>query len=97
MSACASIQSDSADAVDGGEPAERAERDRVIAAEHERGRAGARLLDDLRGDPGAGLLDLGQEPRTLVMQRRRLGHGSLDVPVVAHGVAEAHQTLLEPA
>ena len=76
--------------------AERAERDGVVAAEHERDRAGARLLDHLRRDPGAGRLDLGQEPRPLVLHRRRLRHRGLDVPVVAHRVAEAREALLEP-
>ena len=86
----------SPDAVHAGEAAESSERDRVVAAENEGRRSGVRLLDHLGGDAGAGLLDLGQEPRALVMQRRRFGHGRLDVAVVSHGVAEAHQTLLEP-
>ena len=44
-------------------PAERAERDRVVAAEDERRRAGADGFDDLRGDPLARALDLGKEAR----------------------------------
>ena len=37
----------------------------------------------------------GQEARALVVERRRLGHRRLDVPVVSHVVAKALQTLLE--
>ena len=77
------------------EAAERPERDGVIAAEHERNRARARLLDDLRGDPLARRLDLRKKARALVAERRRLGHGRLDVPVVANRVAEALEPLLE--
>ena len=87
MSECASIQSTPPGAVHRREPAERPERDRVVAAEDERDRAGADLLDDLRGDALARRLDLGQEARALVLQRGRLGDGRLDVPVVADVVA----------
>jgi hypothetical protein len=78
-----------ADPADRGEPAERAERDRVVAAEDERGRADAGLLRDRGRDPGARLLDLGQEARALVAERRRLRHRRRHVPVVADREAKA--------
>ncbi len=74
----------------------RAERDRVIASEDERRRAGTDGFDDLRRDPLARALDLGKEARAFVLERRRLRHRRLDVAVVAHLEAEARQPLLEP-
>jgi len=68
----------------------------VVPTEHEWYCPSARLLDDLRSDAHAGLLDLGQEPRTLVVECRRLGNGRLDVPVISNVVAQALEPLLEP-
>ena len=96
MSECASIQSTPPGAVDGRQAAERSERDRVVAAEHERKRARASSpRPRARAIELARVVDLGQEPRPLVAQRRRLGDGRLDVALVAHVVAEADETLLE--
>ena len=80
----------------GRQAAERPERDGVISPEDERNRARIRLLDDLRGDPLAGLLDLRQEACPLVAKRRCLRDRRLDVPVVAHAIPEAREPLLEP-
>src|SRR5262249_3846261 len=52
---------DPAQAVGSVEAAEGPQRDRVIAAEHERDRTVAGALGDEVGDVAAGLLDLGQE------------------------------------
>ena len=75
---------------------ERPERDRVIAAEDERDRAGLDLLDDLRRDALARRLDLRKEAGSLVVDSRRLRDRRLDVPVVANVVAQAQEAFLEP-
>ena len=68
----ASIQSTPPGPVRTRETAERAERNRVVAAEHERKPARrARLGDDV-GDPRAGLQDLLQVAHALVADRGRL-------------------------
>ena len=54
------------------EPGERPERNRVVAAEHERHRAARDRFSDERGDTRARLEDLRQVTRALVAQRRRL-------------------------
>ena len=66
-------------------PGERADRDRVVAAEHERPGALAHGLLDERRELGAGLEDLGQVPRPLVGERERLGLGRDDVAAVGDG------------
>ena len=77
--------------------AERPERDRVIAAEDERDRAGLDLLDDLGRDALARRLDLGKEAGSLVVDSAvASGHRRLDVPVVANVVAQTQEALLEP-
>ncbi len=58
----------------GGEAGERADRDRVVAAEHERPRAFAHGLLDQRRERRAGLEDLGEEARALVYERESLGY-----------------------
>ena len=65
-----------------GEAGERADRDRVVAAEHEGQRTVAHRLLDERGERGAGLEDLGEEPRPLVGERERLRLGRDDVAAV---------------
>ena len=52
--------------VHGSEPSERPERDRVVAAEHERERAALRCFRNAARHELAGVVDLGQEPRPLV-------------------------------
>ena len=54
----------------GGEAGERPDRDRVVAAEHERARAVAHRLLDERRKRGAGVEDLGQVARPLVVRAR---------------------------
>ena len=95
MSGCASIQSTPPGPCTDARPTERPERDGVVATENDRSRPRLELLDDLRSDPLARRLDLGQESRTLVVDRGRLGHRRLDVPVVPHLEPEALETLLE--
>ena len=96
MSEWASIQSTPPGAVHRREASERAERDRVVAAEDERHRARVRHLGDARRDQLARVVDLGEEARSLVPERGRLRHGRLDVPLVAHRVPETDEALLEP-
>ena len=80
-----------ADASGAREPAERAHRDRVIAAEHERQRALVEREPDEPRDSAAGSLDLRQVARRRVGLLGRLEHGGLDVAPVEHVVAEAVQ------
>ena len=80
----------------GGEAGERPDRDRVVAAEHERPRALAHRLLDQRRELRAGLEDLRQVPRPLVDERERLGLRRDDVAAVGDGEADLGQPLLEP-
>ena len=72
-----------------GEPAERAERDRVVAAEDERQPAPRRCAVATRSAtrPQAARIS-SQVPRPLVADRRRLGHRRLDVAEVDAVAAE---------
>ena len=75
----ASIHTTPPRAVDAGHADERAERDRVVAAEDERqGAAADRRLDE-RGDAVAQVEDLGEVARPVVAHRGLLGHRRLDV------------------
>ena len=87
---------DAAGAAPRREPAERPERDRVVAAEHERQTALLDRAGDERGDLLAGGDDLGQEADPIVADGRGLGHCGLDVPPVRDGAAELGQPRLEP-
>ena len=80
----------------GGEAGERADRDRVVAAEHERPRAFAHGLLDQRRERRAGLEDLGEEARALVHERERLGHRRRDVAAVGDREPDLGQPLVEP-
>ena len=62
-----------------GEPAERADRDRVVAAENQRDEAFLTNSLDLGRDPRAGVQDLVQEARLLGAARPGLREGRLDV------------------
>ena len=77
------------------EPSERAQRDRVIPAEHERHRAASSHLGDASSDQLTRVVDLGEEARAFVPESGRLGDRGLDVPLVVHRVAEADESLLE--
>ena len=71
------------------ETAQRADRNGVVAAEHERhASAGHRRGHELR-DPLAGREDLRQEACVLVPHLGRLRHGRVDVPAVLARSAEA--------
>src|SRR5947207_11605621 len=74
---------DAADTVCAGETAERADRDRVVAAEHERLKPFVdRPRDEVR-DALAGLLDRREEAHALAAHLGRLRYRSLDVaPVI---------------
>src|SRR5262249_59792051 len=63
-----------------GEPAERSERDGVVAAEHEREEVFLDRAADELGHPLARLLDLRQEANALVADRARLGDPPRDLP-----------------
>ncbi len=69
-------------------PAERAERDRVVAAEDERQRAFARGASHFRGDPLARPPDFREEPRALAPGRNGLGESGGDVAEIRHLEAE---------
>ena len=86
---------DTSDAACPGEAAERAERDRVVAAEDERQRVLIEREADEPCDPAAGRLDLGEVARALVGVLGRLEHGRLDVAPVEHVVAELAQPVVE--
>ena len=83
-------------AVEPREPPERAERHRVVAAEHERPVAVLERTDDELCDLLARLLDLRQEPRLLVAVGDGLGDGSPDVALVHRGHADLVEPRLEP-
>src|SRR5438034_7430104 len=87
---------DAARAVDAAQAPERAQRDRVVAAEDDRDRPAPGRLRDEVGDVTAGFLDLGQEPRVLVTGLDRLGDRRADVAPVVVGVAEALDPPVEP-
>ncbi len=86
-SPCASIQSTPPDPVLAREAAERAERDGVVAAEHERHRSLLERPADETGDLPAGREDLRQVAGALVLLLRRLEHRRLDVAPVDAAVA----------
>ena len=77
------------------QPRERAERDRVVAAQHERQRPLRDDVPDERRERGARLEDLGEEARALVADRERLGLGHDEVAPVDDAAAERRQPLLE--
>ena len=77
------------------EPSERAQRDRVISAEHERHRPTSGHLGDASSDQFTRVVDLGEKARAFVPESGRLGDRGLDVPLVVHRVAEADESLLE--
>ena len=77
------------------EPAERPQRDRVVAPEHERDGSGRDRLTDEPGDPSAGLEDLGEVARALVAERGRLLHGGLHVAAVLDLVAKPAKPLFQ--
>jgi hypothetical protein len=83
-------------AVNRGKAPERAECDRVVAAEDEGQRPGGRLLDHLRRYARTRLFDLGEEACSLVVHGRGLGHGRLDVAVVPNHMSETDESLLQP-
>jgi hypothetical protein len=67
---------------------ERAERDRVVAAEHDRHEACARVVRDESSDSLTRRLDLRKEAGLLVAYCGGFRHGSLDVPAIDDLVAE---------
>ena len=71
------------------EAAERADRDGVVAAEHERKAPAGHRGGHEASDPLAGREDLRQEASVLVPHLRRFGDGRVDVPAVLAGTAEA--------
>ena len=81
-SPCASNQSTPPAPWIGGEPAERPERDRVVAAQDDRDGAFLGRGRDATRNALAGVLDLGEEARTRVAGRGRLGDRGLDVAPV---------------
>jgi CheY-like chemotaxis protein len=64
------------------QPAERAQRDRMVAAEYKRHVAAFHRAGDELGDPLIRLLDLRQEPQPLVADRARLCDSGRDVAPV---------------
>src|SRR5262249_52717808 len=86
---------DAAEALGTTEPAERPERDRVVAAEDERDRAVMGRLGNEFGDVAAGLPGLGEEPRMLVPGVDRFRHGGADVPTVVHLVSEPLDSVVQ--
>src|SRR6185503_320463 len=85
-----------AGALSTGEPAERSERDRVVAAEHEWQRALFESESDEPRDAAAGGLDLRQIAGARVRLFGRLQHGSLDIAPVEDVVADRGKTVVEP-
>ena len=78
-----------------GEAAQRAEGDGMVAAEHERQRAGADRLPHEQRNLRTGGEDLGQVARSLVVHRGRLRLGRLDVPEVPDVVTQRDEPFLE--
>ena len=68
----------------------------MVAAQYQRKCATRGHLGDTRRDQLTGVVDLGQEARALVPQCGRLGNRGFDVPLVADGVTQADESLLEP-
>ena len=85
-----------ADAAGAREPAERSQRDGVVAAEHERQRVLLERERDEPGDAAARRLDLRQVARAGVRLLRRLQHGGLDVAPVEDVVADRVEPVVEP-
>jgi hypothetical protein len=79
-----------------GEPAERAERDRVVVAEDDRDPVVVERRADELGDPFARRSDRRQEARARVVLGRRLRDGGGDVPAIHAVHAERGEPLLEP-
>ncbi len=73
-----------------------ADRDRMVAAEHEGQRTVAGRLLDERGERGAGLQDLGEKTGPVVDEGERLGLGRDDVAAVEDRERDRRQPLLEP-
>src|SRR6476620_4768500 len=82
-------------AVNGRHAAERPERNRVVATEHQRHRAPRRRLGHPCGDELARVVDLWEKAGPFVTKRRRLGDGRLDVSLVAHDITKTYEALLE--
>ena len=76
-------------------PASVPDRDRVVAAEHERPRALAHGLLDERRELRAGVEDLREVARALVHERERLRHRRDDVAAVGDGKPDLGQPLVE--
>ena len=70
------------------EPSERAERDRMVTAEHKRDECVSRRLGNELGDVPTRLLDLRQEAGVLVDDGSRLGHSRAHVSAIDVLVAE---------
>ena len=79
----------------GGETAERPERDRVVATEHDRHIARAHRRLDQIGDRATRGQDLREIPGALVGERRGLGHGRRDVPTIRDDVPDRREPLDE--
>ena len=78
-----------------GEGADRPDRDRVVASEHERRQAVLGRRAHLPGDPLARLPDLGEEPGIRVAGIRRLADLRVDVAPVVAGNAQRGKPLPE--
>ena len=74
---------------------ERAERDRMVAAQDDRRPLLADGTRDRSGDPLAGLLDLGEEAGLRVAARSRLGDGGRNVAPVGAAEPELLQPVVE--
>jgi CheY-like chemotaxis protein len=77
------------------QPAERAERDGVVAAEHQRQVPVLHSSGDEAGDALARGLDLAEIAHTLVAHGDRLGHGRLDVAEIDVAQAELCDPVVE--
>ena len=95
-SPCASIHSVAAGAVHLRHAAERADRDRVVAAEHERDRPAAARVLDQRRDALARALDRLEVARPRIADLGRLGQAHVHVAPVDALDAEARDPLLQP-
>ena len=85
-----------ADAAGTREPAERSQRDGVVATEHERQRSLLEREADEPGDAATGRLDLRQVAGARVRLLGRLLHGRLDVAPVEDVVADPVEPVVEP-
>ena len=95
-SPCASSQSTPPTPRARREPAERPQRDGVVAAEHERQRVLLERERDEPGDAAARGLDLGQVARARSVSSVASEHGSLDVAPVEDVVADRGEPVVEP-